>query len=91
MTGRDLMIAVIHEVVRGLPIEEVTAYANELPTHVQEGGEKFCEDSFLGPWFHLQLVDHNISVAYELYRFIDESKLSVVQTKEVKASGDKQK
>lgn len=86
--SRQLIIDVIREVVRGMSIEEVTTYANELPTHVEEGAEQFCEDSFLGPWFVIQMTELDISAAYELYRFIEESKQAVVQHKEVKTSGD---
>lgn len=89
MNGRPLFIALIREVVRGLELEELKRYADSLPAQVKEGAEEFCEDSNLGTWIESQLILHEISVAYELYGFIQESTSSVVQSKEARASGGK--
>lgn len=87
MTGRQLIIDLIHEVVRGIPVEEVDAYAASLPIQVEEGAEKFCEDTTLGQWFKLQMVAHDVSAAHELYQFIARTQ-AADQLKEAQASGD---
>jgi hypothetical protein len=90
MTGRELIIAVIREGVRGIPIADVQTYADALPAHVEEGAQDFCDDYGMGPWLRDNIRAHDISVAHELYQFIEESKLAVVQHKEAETSGDNQ-
>ena len=88
MESRDLMVQLIREVVRGKTIEEVKKVADNLPAHVLEGSYEFCKQFDVGTWFGFQLAMHDISPAYELYAFIEESTLAAVQSKEVEASGD---
>lgn len=85
---RELIVQIIREVVRGWPIEQVEVLADSLPTQVSKGAQQFCADHELGRWFELQIRHRNISVAAELYGFIEESKLAVVQRKEAETSGD---
>jgi hypothetical protein len=86
---RELIIQIIREVVRGWPVGDVLVLADSLPTQISKGADQFCEDNDLGHWFYMQIRAHNISVAGELYRFIEESKQAVVQHKEAQTSGEK--
>jgi hypothetical protein len=88
--GREVAISIIREVVRGWPIDDVKVYADSLPTKVNAGAQRFCDENELGRRDFLWIAARNIVVADELYRFLDEEcKPSVVQTKEAVASGDK--
>ncbi|MFM9793325.1 hypothetical protein [Streptomyces turgidiscabies] len=86
--SRKLMTDLIREVVRGLPVEEVKRIADSLPAQVIEGTFEFCEQYGLGLWVAVNMADQNVSPAYELYAFIEESTLAAVQNKEAVASGD---
>ncbi|MFB6518603.1 hypothetical protein [Streptomyces sp. NPDC056401] len=86
--SRKLMTDLIREVVRGLPVEEVRRIADSLPAQVIEGTFDFCEQSGLGLWIAVHMAEHNVSPAYELYAFIEESTLAAVKNKEAAASGD---
>lgn len=86
--SRQLIIEVIREAVRGLPVEEVQTEADGLPTHVVEGSLQFCKTHRLGNWFRQQIVAYNISPADELYAFIQSTQADV-QNKEATTSGDK--
>lgn len=72
MTPRQLIIAVIRDVVQGRPIEEVKAYADRLPAQVAPGSLKFCVENRLGNYFIEGMRRHDVSPAYELYAFVEE-------------------
>ncbi|MFC8008964.1 hypothetical protein [Streptomyces cinereoruber] len=88
MNNRNLMIQVIREVVRGLPIEEVKKVADSLPAQPLEGTFEFCNRFALGMWFGIQISSNDISPAHELYEFIGESTLADLKRKEAEASGE---
>lgn len=73
MHRRDLLIAVIRDVVALQTIDDVRAYADRLPADVLEGANQFCDDNDLGNYFTVQMVVHEVSPAYELHGFIQES------------------
>lgn len=73
MQGRELMIQLTREVVRDKTIEEVKIIADSLPAQVLDGSYEFCRQFEIGSWFGFQLALHDISPAYELYAFIEES------------------
>lgn len=88
MTPRDLAIAIVRHAVSGRPIAEVQVYVDHHPAQVKEGAQDFCKHYRMGRWVYELLVANDVSVAHELYVFIEESKQAAVQSKGVEAPGE---